>query len=91
MLKHYGLYLDTELDADLIAYLDAMAKSRRVGETLRAAVRLYRGGGGFVAPAPVSTPQPAPEPPRHVSYLGGEAGSTKTAKDKFKSAFGVKR
>lgn len=43
MLKHYGMYLNTDdpEDSELIATLDRYVKSRRVGEFLRAASLAY--------------------------------------------------
>ncbi|MBE7513853.1 MAG: hypothetical protein HS103_13685 [Anaerolineales bacterium] len=62
MLKHFGVYLKDEVDADLIKYLAAAAKANRVGETIRAALRAYMGGQRAAVISPTvnaATPAPA--------------------------------
>jgi hypothetical protein len=89
-LRHFGLWLDRELDAELIEFLTPYADKRRIGELFRNAINHYRGQQSVpVAPRPtqMALPIPKPELVQQMPAISSEIGDTRQAKQSFKSAF----
>lgn len=89
-LRHFGLWLDEDLDAELINYLEPFAKKRRMGELFRNALACYRGqpNAPIIAPAPITPKAPPPKVDLLPPLLPVPETETALVKAKFRNAFG---